>query len=258
MKRLISLVVTGGLVLSLCACDMSDTNDTTELTEETKIVETTESKFSLAETSETTVLEETTTTSESETEIETETESETESEPERVAQERGSVFIDCSGKSAEEIVNNVEAIRTIGFNVTHESFADKFAVRPDFYYEPGNTHTIYSWYSEDLESNVFIPQVLLVSNVDSGDDIVVDAAGRVDIMIMFDDLKVAKAVYEEVKNTIFDEYRATLTEEDEEYVNDDRDDRVWTATCGVPRYVSLDTKANDEGLYQLDISIDLK
>lgn len=252
MKRLISLIVTGGLVLSLCACDTSDTDETTELTEETKIVETIESETSLVETSETTVLEETTTVPETETETETETEIEI------VEVQQGSVFLDCSDKAADQIVNNVIAIRTIGSGVTHESYADRFTVRPDFFYDHGDTITIYNWDSKDVKSNVYITQVILTSNVDPDDVIIVDQQGCVDIMIFFSDLDVAIEVYEAVRDIVFEDYKAILKEGETANTKDNRDESVWKTECDVPRYVSLNTVANDEGLYQLDISIDLK
>ena len=261
MKRFLSLIVVSGLVLSLCSCDKEDPESPSETVSEDEIIETTESESESIpeETSETTEAETTPPETSEETTIEETTtalESETESETQNTEKARGNVFIDCSGKSADQIVANIEAIRTISSGIPFESYSDRFTVVPEMEYDDGEdiTETGYNWFAETIGSNDYIAQIFLSADFENGKIYVDDDCG-VSITMQLSNLGTAKEVFDKVNLILAENYAKDL-ELDEVELNDDRDDFVWEGIYGA-RHVSLDLEPDDQGTYKLYLLIDV-
>ena len=266
MKRFLSLIVVSGLVLSLCSCDKKDPESPSETVSEDEIIETTESESESEsipeETSETTEAETTPPETSEETTIEETTtalESETESETQNTEKARGNIFIDCSGKSADQIVANIEAIRTISSGIPFESYSDRFTVAPEMKYEDGEdiTTTGYNWFAETIGSNDYIAQINLSADFENG-KIYVDNYCGVSIIIQLSNLETAKEVFDKVNLILAEDYARDPETGvlDEVVLNDDRDDSYWTGEYGA-RNLSLELEPDDQGTYKLFIFIDV-
>ena len=262
MKRLISLIIISGLVLSVCSCSKKGSDSSSEEsseTEITEITEATESETVSVETTETTESEtvptetsETTTTKETTTTMESETEAETKS----TEKARGNVFIDCSGKSADQIVTNINAIRTISDGIPFESYPDRFAIAPEMEHENCDdiTDAGYNWFEETIGSNDYITQITLSADFEDG-KIYVDSDCGVSVMMYLSDLGTAEEVFDKVNSILANEY-AEAVELDEVELNDDRSGYRWEGIYGA-RSVILDVEPNDQGLYYLYVLIDV-
>lgn len=269
MKRLISLIVIGGLVLSLCSCDSEEQDRSSQTERETEVEETTESESVSTETTESEPTESEPTeseTMESETSEETSEEtttSETETETEAVTKKDGSLFIDCSGKSADEIVANIIAIRTIKSGDTAKSYADRFDIAPDWSddnnYDEDSVNIGFMWYPEMVGSNDRFTGIRLDTDFESDGQIKIVGNSNAEITLELSDLETAKDVYEKVKYIIaVDDAKDDEGNYDEEDISldDDRDKEEWVARYSA-RSVSLSLNPNVYGNYVLSIEIDL-
>lgn len=268
MKRLISLIVIGGLVLSLCSCDKEESDRSSQTEVETEAVETTESESVSTETAESEPTEsETTETETSETTSEettiSESETETETETEIVKNEGGSIFIDCSGKSADQIAANVLAIRTIYSGDTAESYAERFEIAPqwDSNYDEKSVNVGFIWFSDMVSSKDYISAIRLDSDFESeGGEILIVDNSNAEITIELSDFDTAKEVYEKVSYYLAVDYvrddDGNYDEADVELAEDDSNGVTMEARYLV-RSVSLKLDPNDQGAYVLSIEIDL-
>lgn len=267
MKRLVSIIVIGGLLLSLCSCDKKDQDRSSQTDDETEVEETTESESeseSEPETSETTESESVTTET-SETTITEETttlESEATTETENVEKKSGDIFIDCSGKSVDQIVDNISAIRSVGAGVTPESYMDRFDIAPqggsDF--EDPSFLVEFCWFSDELGLNDLFGQIGISADFDpDSGEIIVDGYSYAGVTLYLTDLDTAKGVYEKVSYILATEYADEVYNGDvdiNELMEDDRSETEWQASYSA-RYVTLDLVRNDQGAYKVSFLIDL-
>ena len=182
MKKLISTVIAGTVVLSLCACSKPA-----------------ETSASVAETTKatTTQVTTTTTTTEETTTEETEAyviyeEEEWKSFDELIPSD-GEIFMDFLGKNSVEISDNILNATRIRTNTPVETYAKRFEIQPEYTYEDG----VWSFYWDDEnmpETNTFITLEIKAGNEDG--KIVLDQDSSVYIVCYMMEEKRARFVYE--------------------------------------------------------------
>lgn len=188
MKKIISTVLAGAVMLSLSACSGSskatDAGTSATTTRETTTKATT-----------TTTTEETTTESSEEDVID---ESEDDESFDSMIPSDGEIYIDLSGKPSYEISENVYNVLRLRTNTTIESYVNRFSVRPEYTYEDGVWY--FEWGDEKPETNTFGTLEIRAGNEDG--KIVLDQDSSIYLTLSFDDMKLAQRVYNIVSRDI--------------------------------------------------------
>jgi len=175
---------------------------------------------------------------------------------------RGSVFTDYSGKTVDEIVANIQAIRTIAAGDTLENYADRFDRAPEktTIYET-YTHTAQYWWSEGKDGAAESGGLIsLFTQVAEDNTIALSQGSWAEIMLCIKDESTAKAVYGKVYDILYAEYGAV--NEDGVFEcwgpeNDYRHEDSWITTFGA-RNISLYWPGVNEDVYTISIAIGLR
>ena len=166
MKKMISAVLAGAVILSLSACTSNtETVDTTEAAKEVQAVTETTQEETVASSSENTESEQ------SETDL---TENETNTET-------GKILVDYTGMSVEDIAGNILKASKIKAGETIGSYSARFSITPEVSFE-GNLCTL-TW-PEDKLTLFSIRQVQIMTN---GGDNGIDEDCDVVVIAWFDD-----------------------------------------------------------------------
>ena len=139
-KKIVSLILTGAMVLGFCSCSLLGGNAETETEEETTTEEVT-TTTTTEETTETT--EETTESTEASTE-KTTVATTTASEKDKA---EGTIFVSFQNKTTEEVKENIIKMCRIARDTTMDSYPDAFTVYPnDTVYKDNDTsYCTYYW-----------------------------------------------------------------------------------------------------------------
>ena len=186
MKKIISTVLAGAVMLGLSACSGSSKGDET-------VVETTMATTTTEATT-TTTTEETTTESSEEDYYD---ESEENLSFDDLIPSDGEIFIDFNDKYSVEITENVLKAVRLRTNTPVESYVNRFSVKPDYSYEDG----IWSFYWDDKpETNTFETLEIKAGNVDN--KIVLDEKSYIYFKISLDNLNMGRWVRDQLKDEI--------------------------------------------------------
>ncbi|MBR4812875.1 MAG: hypothetical protein IKZ69_03110 [Lachnospiraceae bacterium] len=173
-----------------------------------------------------------------------------------------SVFTDYSGKTADEIAANIQAIRTIAATDTMENYADRFDFAPaSVKIEKEYTHIgEYFWTSGKDGAKEYAGLISIRCITKDDNTFAPDDGSWADITIYFTNETTAKAVYEKVYNMLYGEWG--MTKDDGTFecwgpTSDARDDDDWT-TCFGARHVELRWPSEINPSYKLNIQIGLR
>ena len=183
MKKVISTVLAGAVMLSLSACSAnSKTTDTGDASGvETTAVTTTEVTTA-------TTTEETTT----ESSDETVTKETTKSFDEMIPSD-GEVFVDFSGKFYTESAENIMKAIRIRTGCTAESYAKRFSVKPKYSYSKGVW--TFTW-GKNANDNTF--QKITIKAKNDNNKIVLDDKSTISFVIYVENRDTGHAIHEEI------------------------------------------------------------
>lgn len=172
------------------------------------------------------------------------------------------VFTDYSGKSADEIAANIQAIRTIAASDTMENYADRFDFAPaSVKIEKEYTHIgEYFWTSGKGGSKECASLISIRSMTKDDSTFALDDGSWADITIYFTNETTAKAVYEKVYGFLNAEWG--MTKDDGTFecwgpTSDKREADDWT-TCFGARHIELVWPNDINPSYKMNIQIDLR
>ena len=189
MKKIISTVLAGTIMLGLGACSKP-----AESSETTTVVTTT-----------TTTTEVTTTTTEETTTESTTEETEDEQSFDKLIPSGGEIFVDFSGmKSSEAAENILKAIR-LRTNTTAESYANRFEVPPKYSYSKGVW--TFDWGKKKPEPNTFGTITITAGNDDG--KIVLDEKSSISFKFYIEDYNLGHNTYDRLADAIVDHGEST-------------------------------------------------
>ena len=181
-KKIVSLILTGAMVLGFCSCDLLVGATETETSEETTTGEVTT----------TTTTEETTeTTTEETTEATTETSTEKTTAATTISvsvdDQEGTIFVSFQNKTAEEVKENIIKMCTIARDTTMDSYPDAFTVYPNdtVYKDNDVSYCTYFWDPVARNSPEGVDHIMvhIVRKTDGS----LDSGSRVQISVICED-----------------------------------------------------------------------
>ena len=181
-KKIVSLILTGAMVLGFCSCDLLVGATETETSEETTTGEVTT----------TTTTEETTeTTTEETTEATTETSTEKTTAATTISvsvdDQEGTIFVSFQNKTAEEVKENIIKMCTIARDTTMDNYPDAFTVYPNdtVYKDNDVSYCTYFWDPVARNSPEGVDHIMvhIVRKTDGS----LDSGSRVQISVICED-----------------------------------------------------------------------
>ena len=180
MKKILSIVITGAVIISFSACSASSKPSDTSV-----------------ETTTETTTEATTTTTE-ETTTEATTTEETEPGFDDLIPSDGEIFVDFGVKNSSQVSENVLKTMRIRTNTTAESYANRFSIKPEYSYSKGVW--TFKWGKDKPKTNTFGTITIKAKNEDG--KIVLEEKSSVTVTLLFDETDFSRGVYEQVGNSI--------------------------------------------------------
>ena len=232
MKKIISVILSGAVMLSLSACASNAGSNgpdesIEEIQSESEVTEEETSESAVVETSETS--DETTVEPSDETSVASSDESvadpgevvvaESESNVTAASEPsvdtyasgaKGSISVNLSGKSAQEIADSIIQALRITSNTTAEEYAKQFSGKPEISYSEDTW--IFDWSGNKTVTDSF-SKVEIKAKKD-GNKIVLDKKSEIAVSIWLDDFALAKDVYDKIHNYL------VKNNEPEDYLKD--------------------------------------
>ncbi len=228
MKKIISVILSGAVMLSLSACvsnagsngpdeSIEEIQSESEVTEE-EITESTEETASpsdetVIESSNETIDESVTAPSDDVVVAESESNVTAASEPSvdtYASGAKGSISVNLSGKSAQEIADSLLQALRITSNTTAEEYAKQFSGKPEISYSEDTW--IFDWSGNKTVTDSY-SKVEIKAKKD-GNKIVLDKKSEIAVSIWLDDFALAKDVYDKIHNYL------VKNNEPEDYLKD--------------------------------------
>lgn len=182
-KKIVSLILTGAMVLGFCSCDQLVGATETETSEETTTEEVT-TTTTTEETTETTTEETTEATTETSTE---KTTAATTTISVSVDDQEGTIFVSFQNKTAEEVKENIIKMCTIARDTTMDSYPDAFTVYPNdtVYKDNDVSYCTYFWDPVARNSPEGVDHIMvhIVRKTDGS----LDSGSRVQISVICED-----------------------------------------------------------------------
>lgn len=218
MKKIISTIIAGAVILSLSACSGSSGQSTASVSE-TTIATTTEAT--------------TTTTAETTTEETTTTET-SESKPsfDEMIPSEGEIAIDYTDMDSSEIAPNIMKIIRIRTDTTAESFAKRFSTPPAYSYSKGVW--TFTWGKKALKNNT-VGKLKIKANKD-GDKMVFDKDSNISFTVYIEDYEAGTRAYDKIRNQLRDDGDAEFLKEGLAI----NPDRCWHRISILHRYKKYD------------------
>ena len=229
MKKIISVILAGAVMLSLSACVsnagsngpdesieeiQSESEVAEEETSETAVVETSEtSDESSVVSSDESIVESVTAPSDDVVVAESESNVTAVSEPSvdtYASGAKGSISVNLSGKSAQEIADSLIQALRITSNTTAEEYAKQFSSKPEISYSEDTW--IFDWSGNKTVTDSF-SKVEIKAKKD-GNKIVLDKKSEIAVSIWLDDFALAKDVHDKIHNYL------VKNNEPEDYLKD--------------------------------------
>lgn len=181
-KKIVSLILTGAMVLGFCSCDQLVGATETETSEETTTEEVTTTTTTEETTEETS--EETTEATESSAE---KTTAATTTISVSVDDQEGTIFVSFQNKTAEEVKENIIKMCTIARDTTMDSYPDAFTVYPNdtVYKDNDVSYCTYFWDPVARNSPEGVDHIMvhIVRKTDGS----LDSGSRVQISVICED-----------------------------------------------------------------------
>ena len=227
MKKIISVILSGAVMLSLSACvsnagsngpdeSIEEIQSESEVTEE-EITESTEETASpsdetVIESSNETIDESVTAPSDDVVVAESESNVTAASEPsvDTYAGAKGSISVNLSGKSAQEIADSIIQALRITSNTTAEEYAKQFSGKPEISYSEDTW--IFDWSGNKTVTDSY-SKVEIKAKKD-GNKIVLDKKSEIAVSIWLDDFALAKDVHDKIDKFL------VKNEEPKDYLKD--------------------------------------
>ena len=174
---------------------------------------------------------------------------------------KGSCFTDYKGKTVDEIVENIQRIRTVTKDDTMENYGERFDYTPDaFEIEKEYTNNaVYHWHESDRFVADYVPLITLHCKTGDDDKLQVDMGSYVSIMIYMKDKETLQGVYDKVCALLQENYGMVKDDGTFDPWNpiDSRNAESWQTTYGA-RHISLKWPAEGKDYYVMSIMIDLR
>ena len=174
---------------------------------------------------------------------------------------KGSCFTDYKGKTVDEIVENIQRIRTVTKDDTMENYGERFDYTPDaFEIEKEFSHNAsYHWHESDQFVSDYAPLISIHCKTGDDDKLQVDMGSSASIMIYMNDKETLQGVYDKVCALLQESYGEVKDDGTFEPWNpiDSRNADNWYTTYGA-RHISLDWPGGERDCYVLQIMIDLR
>lgn len=174
---------------------------------------------------------------------------------------KGSVFTDYNGKTVDEIVENIQKIRTIDKDDTMENYGERFDYAPDTpSIEKEFTHNAtYYWQSGKDGATEYVPLITIHCRTGEDDKFQLDEGSSASIMIEFKDKETAMAVYDRVCALLQAEHGEIKDDGTFEPWNpiDNRNDESWQTVYGA-RHIGLHWPSDTNDHYEMYTMINLR
>lgn len=194
MKKIMSLVMAGAVMLSMSACSAGSKPSDTSAASVTETTLGTTTEATTTTTTEETTTEETTTESSAEPEINFD----------EMIPAEGEIFVDFKEKSYEEIAKNVLKALWLRTDTTANDYAARFSKKPAYSYSKGVWSFDWSKKKKKGKSKQLYDtfgKIQIKANKD-GDKIVLDEKSSISFIVYIKDLDTGRAVYNVIKNEI--------------------------------------------------------